>query len=292
MREPVLERRTHRRNTVAISDELKPKTVPVTGTDIDEQKELLNQTIFGVRFPWEAVLFATIGALSEVVDALFMNATLEVLGKDLSPVVAIVISFIVGAGCFFSMAFVGFQLGNRRYFSKIGERISYGFWAVAGVSLVIAKLLAGLVSGGLDDVIGGSMSLPELLATEEFISNAIIAFVQLVLYIGTGFMTRDSIRILTDNDLREYFLARKTYRKLLDELSVQRGNIIEDISKLRSYPKFAKRLFSTKNAVRQNIAQYNESARALIEAKMAITVEPELMEAMYNSAMEKEGKLK
>lgn len=255
-----------------------------------EPQENLYQTIFGVRFPWEAIFFVTVGLLSEVVDAMFLNATLETLGKDLNPTVATVISYIVGAGCFFSMAFVGFQLGNRRYYTKFGERISYGFWAVAGVALVLAKLLAGLVGGGLDDVLAGKMSVGDLLVTEEFISNAVIAFVQMVLYVGTGFMTRDSVRILTDNDLREYFLARRRFKKLLDELSEQRGDIVEDISKLKAYPKYAERLVESKRSVKKNVVQYNESARALIEAKMAISVEPDLMEDMYNNAMAKEGR--
>ncbi|MDO4889237.1 MAG: hypothetical protein Q4A25_00890 [Candidatus Saccharibacteria bacterium] len=257
---------------------------------IDIPKENLHQTIFGVRFPWEAVFFVTVGLLSEVVDAMFLNSTLETLGKDLNPIVATIISYIVGAGCFFSMAFVGFQLGNRRYYTRFGEKISYGFWAVAGVALVLAKLLAGLVGGGLDDVIAGNMSLGDLLASEAFISNAVIAFVQMVLYIGTGFMTRDSVRILTDNDLREYFLARRRYKKLLDELSDQRGDIVEDISKLKAYPKYAERLVESKRSVKKNVAQYNESARALIEARMAISVEPDLMEDMYDNAMAKEGR--
>lgn len=253
-------------------------------------QEKLYQTIFGIRFPWEALLFVAVGLLSEVVDAMFMNATLETLGPDLNPVVAVIISYIVGAGCFFSMAFVGFQLGNRRYYTKIGERISYGFWAVAGIALVTAKLLAGLVGGGLDEAIAGEISFGDVFATEEFISNAVIAIVQLVLYIGTGFITRDSVKILTDNDMREYFLARRKYKKLLDELSEQRGDIVEDISKLKAYPKYAKRLVNSKRSVKKNVEQYNESARALIEARMAITVDPDLMEDMYDNAMAKEGR--
>ena len=259
----------------------------------EEQKapiEKFYQTIFGIRFPWEAVFFVTVGLLSEVVDAMFMNATLETLGTDLNPIKATIISYIVGAGCFFSMAFVGFQQANRRYYSKFGEWMSYGFWAVAGIALVSSKLLAGLVGGGLDDAIAGTISFSDVFATEEFISNAVIAIVQLVLYVGTGFMTRDSVRILTDNDMREYLLARKKYKKLLDELSEQRGNIVEDISKLKAYPKYAKRLVKSKRSVKKNVAQYNESARALIEARMAITVEPDLMEDMYDNAMEKEGR--
>lgn len=255
----------------------------------DDSSEKLQQTIFGVRFPWEAIFFVTVGALSEVVDAMFLNATLETLGRDLDPTTATIISYIVGAGCFFSMAFVGFQFGNRRYYTKVGERVSYGFWAGSGIALVVAKLLAGLVGGGLDSVIAGRMSASELFGSEEFLSNFIVAMVQAVLYVGTGFMTRDSVRILTDNDLREYFLARRRYKQLLNELSEQRGDIAEDISKLKAYPKFAERLVLSKSSVKKNVAQYNESARALIEAKMAITVDPDLMEDIYDRAMEKEA---
>ncbi|MBR2600750.1 hypothetical protein IKE07_01245 [Candidatus Saccharibacteria bacterium] len=253
-------------------------------------QEKFFQTIFGIRFPWEALFFITVGLLSEVVDAMFLSGALNVLSPDLGEAQNAIIAYIVGAGCFFSMAFVGFQLGNRRYYTKIGERISYGFWISAGIALVAAKLLAGLVSGGLEAVIANEKTLADLLGSKEFISNAIVAAVQMVLYIGTGFMTRDSVRILTDNDLREYFLARKRYKNLLDELSEQRGDIVEDISKLKAYPKYAERLVESKRSVKKNVEQYNESARALIEAKMAITVEPDLMEDMYNNAMAKEGR--
>ena len=253
--------------------------------------EKMEQSIYGVRFPWEAFFFVATGFASEVVDALFLNATLETLGSDLDQLTATIISYIVGAGCFFSMAFVGFQLGNRRYYTRFGEIASYGFWFFAGLSLVVAKLLAGFVGGGLDDVIAGKISLGELLVTEEFLSNAIIAAVQFVLYIGTGFMTRDSVKILTDNDLREYFLARRRFEELIDELSELRKEIVEDISKLESYPKYAKRLVKSKQSVKKNVAQYNESARALIEARMAISVEPDLMEDIYDKAMEKEKRL-
>ena len=188
--------------------------------------ERLQQTIFGVRFPWECVFFVVVGLLSEVVDAMFMNTTLDFLNPA-NPIINIIISYIVGAGCFFSMAFAGFQLGNRRYYSKLGIGVSYGFWALAGIALVTAKLMAGLVnSGELESVMLGRTELGTLFSNTDFISAAIVAVVQLVLYIGTGFMTRDSVRILTDNDMREFFLARRTYKKMLDELSDYRGDIL------------------------------------------------------------------
>ena len=258
---------------------------------IETLSEQWHQTIFGVRFPWEAYFFVAVGFASEVVDSIFMHGTLETLGGDLSPEAAWVISGIVGAGCFFSMAFVGFQLGNRRYYTKFGEWISYIFWATAGLALVIAKLLAGLMSGNiLMGVANGSMELKDALGSEEFISQAIVAIVQLVLYVGTGFMTRDSVKILTDNDLREYFSARRRYDELLEELSEKRQTLLEDMSHLGAYERRAKRLIKSKAATKKNIAQYNEAARALIEARMSISVEPDLMEGMYDDAMKKEGR--
>ena len=253
--------------------------------------EQWHQTIFGVRFPWEAWFFVAIGFASEVVDSIFMHGTLETLSGDLDPVSAWVIAGIVGAGCFFSMAFVGFQLRNRRYYTKFGEWISYGFWAGAGLALVIAKLLAGLVDGGiLMGIADGTSTLGDAIGSEEFVSQAIIAIVQLVLYVGTGFMTRDSVKILTDNDLREYFAAKKKYEELLDELSEKRQLLLADMSHLGGYTRRAKRLIRSKNATKKNIAQYNEAARALIEARMSISVEPDLMESMYDDAMKKEGR--
>lgn len=258
---------------------------------VDVLCEQWHQTIFGVRFPWEAWFFLAVGFASEVVDSIFMHGTLETLSGDLDPISAWIIAGIVGAGCFFSMAFVGFQLGNRRYYTKFGERISYGFWGAAGIALVTAKLLAGLVDGGiLMGVADGSLSLKDSLGSEEFISQAIIAAVQFVLYIGTGFMTRDSVKILTDNDLREYFAAKQRYEELLEELSEKRQTLLADMSHLGAYSRRAKRLIRSKASAKKNIAQYNEAARALIEARMSISVEPDLMENMYDDAMKKEGR--
>ena len=255
-----------------------------------EETEKLPQTIFGIRFPWEVWFFVAVGALSEVVDALFMHNTLQQLG-NIPAFHAIIISAIIGAGCFFSMAFAGFQLGNRRYYSKIGMGISYGFWGLAGLALVLAKLLGGMVKTGLlMKFLKGDITLVTMISNKAFISQAIIAFVQLILYIGTGFMTRDSVRILTDNDIREYQLAKREYEELLDELAEKRRDITEDISKLKSYPKIAKRLIRSKQSVKRNVQQYNEAARAIIEAKMSVSVQPELMEEMYDNAMIKEAR--
>lgn len=252
-----------------------------------EEKELL--TSYSVRFPWCAVFFMLVGAASEVVDAMFMNATLETLSADLEPVQAILISAIVGLSCFMSMAFVGFQQANRKYYTKLGETMSYVFWLTAGVALVLAKVAAGLVGGGLSDVLSGEMKIGELLGTEEFVSNLIIALVQFALYIGTGFMTRDSVRILTDNDLREYFMTRRKYYQAIEELASLEGEIVEDLAKLEAYQKYAERLLRSRKSGRIRVEQYNKAARALVEARMSMTVEPELMDGVYRDVIARES---
>lgn len=243
----------------------------------------------GLRFPWCALLFLVVGMASEVVDAVFMNATLESLSADLDPLQAILISAIVGAGCFMSMAFVGFQQTNQKYYTRLGERMAYLFWIGAGVALVLAKIMAGLVRGGLAEAMSGHMKMAELLATEEFIANLVIAMVQMVLYVGTGFMTRDSVRILTDHNLREYFMVRRQYEQILDELAILEGEIVEDLDKLEAYQEYAKRLVYSKQSGQQQVRQYNEAARALVEARMAMIVEPELMDGIYREAMAREN---
>lgn len=244
----------------------------------------------GVRFPWEASFALGIGMASEVVDSILMSGTLNVLAPELSSFANMVVSFIIGAGCFLSMAFAGFQLGNRHHYSKLGIRMSYLFWALAGLALVVARLIAGLTQGTttIFDVFSEGVPLSEVLGTETFISNITIAIVQAALYIGTGFMTRDSSRILTDSNMREYFNARHKYRKMIQELSDKRNDIVEDLSKLRSYQKYAKRLAESKKSAKDNIEEYNAATKALVETKMAVIVDPDIMEGIYDHAIAKE----
>ena len=103
-------------------------------------------------------------------------------------------------------------------------------------------------------------------------------------------MSRDSAEILSDNNIWEYRRAKKHYEELLDELEDRRKELKEGISILQIYPTYAERLSNSKDSVRDNISQYNESARAMIEAKMAVTVEPDLMNDMYDKAMAKSGR--
>lgn len=264
------------------------KAQPVDDSNLDNIPKH-HSPIFaiGVRFPALVWFFLAVGALSEVVDAMFMNTTLEILSPTMDSFQSICISAIVGAGCFASMAFLGFQRANPRYYSAKGEKLSKTFWLCAGAALVSAKLIAGLVDGGL----GSGVPISELLLSESFIANFVIAAMQLILYFGTGYLTRDSMEILTNRDRRERSAAQKEYVALIQTLSNRRGTIMKDISILKSYQKYAERLLKNREGVLSNVSKYNEAARALIEARMAISVEPELMEDIYDKTMEREAKM-
>ncbi|MBR5046178.1 hypothetical protein IKX73_00915 [Candidatus Saccharibacteria bacterium] len=239
----------------------------------------------GFHFPKIAYFFTIVGILSEVVDAIFLATTLAGnSGRAMEDWQAWAISFIIGATCYASMALIGYQRGKHNVEKQKGEWIGYLTWAAAGISLVLVRLW---VSGLGTLVMGGSMSGTVL---KQFLMGAGVAFLQLVLYFGTGFMSRDSAEILSDNNIWEYRRAKRHYEDLLDELEDRRKELKEGISILQIYPTYAERLSKSKDSVSDNISQYNESARAMIEAKMAINVEPDLMNDMYDKAMTKSGR--
>ena len=253
------------------------------------RKETFTQKIThpnkGFHFPKIAYFFAIVGILSEVVDAIFLATTLAGnSGRAMEDWQAWVISFIIGATCYASMALIGYQRGKHNVEKQKNEWIGYLTWAAAGISLVLVRLW---VSGLGTMIMGGSMSGTTL---KQFLMGAGVAFLQLVLYFGTGFMSRDSAEILSDNNIWEYRRAKKHYEELLDELEDRRKELKEGISILQIYPTYAERLSNSKDSVRDNISQYNESTRAMIEAKMAVTVEPDLMNDMYDKAMAKSGR--
>ena len=248
--------------------------------------------IQGVRFPWEVFFGVGIGFLSEVVDAVLLNDTLKVLTPNMSGAVSLTISMIIGFGCFMTMAFAGFLRGNRKYYSKKSDRISFSCWLTAGIALVAVRIICGLISGNTTvfDVALGDATIGDLFTTEEFITNLIVGLLQFVLYISTGFISRDSVQILTNNDLREYIGAKREHEELMKKLSDKRKMIKADLAKLTTYPKLAKRITRSKSSAKADIAQYNEAARAIVEMKMATTVEPEFMDGIYNNAMNKQKK--
>ena len=252
----------------------------------------LGIVIQGVRFPWEVFFGIGIGFLSEVVDAVLLNDTLRVLTPNMSGGISLTISLIIGFGCFMTMAFAGFLRGNRKFYSKKGDRISFSCWLAAGIALVAVRVLCGLISGNTTvfDVALGDATVGDLFATEEFITNLIVGVLQFVLYISTGFISRDSAQIITNNDLREYIGSKREHEELMKKLSEKRKTIKADLAKLITYPKLAKRITKSKSSAKADIAQYNEAARAIVEMKMATTVEPDFMDGIYNNAMNKQKK--
>ena len=239
----------------------------------------------GFHFPKTAYFFATIGVLSEVVDSIFLASTLAGnSGRAMADWQAWAISFIIGATCYASMAMIGYQRGKHNVVKQKGEWIGYLTWALAGISLVVVRLW---VSGLGYLLMGKPISDTGL---KQFLMFTGVALLQLVLYFGTGFMSRDSAEILSDNNIWEYKRAKRHYEDLLDELEERRKDLKEGISILQIYPTYAERLSKSRESVSDNISQYNESARAMIEAKMAAVVEPDLMNDMYDKAMTKSGR--
>ena len=239
----------------------------------------------GLHFPKLAYFFAIIGILSEVVDSIFLATTLAGnSGRAMEDWQAWAISFIIGGTCYASMALIGYQRGKHNVDKLKGEWIGYLTWALAGITLVLVRLW---VSGVGDLFLKDTLSET---AKNELVNYAGVAFLQLVLYFGSGFMSRDSAEILSDSNLWEYRRAKRHYDDLLEELEDRRKDLKEGISILKVYPSYAERLTESKKSVRENISQYNESARAMIEAKMAAVVEPDLMTDMYDKAMTKSGR--
>ena len=249
--------------------------------------------IQGVRFPREAFFGLAMGVLSEVVDALLLMDNLKVLVPNLGGA-NIAVSILVGAGCFFTMAFAGFCRANPKYYSVKSDRKAIKYWRAAGITLFLLRIVSGMITGAttIFDVALGDAAFGELFAEEEFVKNISIGATQFVLYLSSGYMAYDSVRMLTDNNLREYIQARREYRELRKKLASQNKKVKTDIEKLKMYPNIAERIVKSKTSTKYTVAQYNEAARALIEMKMAVSVKPNWMEQMYDEAMEKQKHLR
>lgn len=248
--------------------------------------------IQGVRFPWEAYFGLAMGVLSEVVDALLLMDNLKTFLPNLGGA-NVAISILVGAGCFFTMAFAGFCRANPKYYSEKGDRRAIKYWKAAGFMLFALRIISGMITGAttIFDVALGDAVVGDLFAEEEFIKNIVVGAAQFVLYLSSGYMSYDSVRILTDNNLREYIQARREYRELSKKLADQNKKIKTDIDKLKMYPNLVARIVRSKSSARYTVAQYNEAARALVEMKMAVSVKPNWMDEMYDNAMAKQKRM-
>ncbi|MBQ1373251.1 hypothetical protein IIY66_00390 [Candidatus Saccharibacteria bacterium] len=251
------------------------KKTTTTTTPEDEQPRL-DGGDYGIHFPWVSVIFLLVGIASEITDALLLNNSLaQVMSVDKNDPRALVISIITGMVCFFSMAAIGYQSANTKVKYKT-KTIEIAIWLVVGIYLAWLRI-------GLDlkniETMEGNFLLQQ---------NVVMGGLQILLYIGTGFMTYAATKQLTNAKLYEYMMAKYEYNKLLDEIADRRAYIINGVSKLALYPGYAERLKQSKNSVLSNVAHYNQSVKSLCEAKMAVTTEPDHMDDMYNRALARE----
>ncbi len=249
-----------------------------TGGDASQNgnQERIDGGDYGIHFPWVSIIFLIVGIASEITDAFLLHESLGVLARGLSDEIAYLISFITGAVCFFSMAAIGYQSANTRvkYSTKT---IEIAIWLAVGIYIASLRILLAVEKGETGTFV-------EVLSNH----NSIMGFLQLLLYIGTGFMTYSSVKQLTNAKLYEYIMAKREYNKLLDEIADRREFIIDGVSELSLYQNYADRLVKSKKSVMSNVAQYNESVKAMCEAKMAVATEPNQMDDMYERAINKE----
>lgn len=231
---------------------------------------------YGIQFPWISIVFLIVGFASEITDSLLLEDVLSPTLSELGPVLVKMISYITGAVCFFSMAAIGYQSANEKieYKTKI---IEIGIWLAVGLYLCWLR-----INGALFDWTNWTTFMSD--------KNVVMGGLAFLLYIGTGFMTYSSTKQLTNVKLIEYVLAKKQYDDLMNELFEIREDIIAGSSDLSIYPNYCKRLMKSRNTVKKNVGLYNKSVKALIEAKMSVITEPNLMDDMYNDAQSKAQK--
>lgn len=242
----------------------------------DGAQERLKGGDYGIHFPWVSIIFLIVGVASEITDAFLLHEALGVLAPGLTDEISYLIAFITGAVCFFSMAAIGYQSANTKIKYRT-KAIEIAIWLTVGIYIASLRVFLAVQEEGLS-------SFTNII----FNQNSIMGFLQLLLYIGTGFMTYSSSKQLTNAKLYEYIMANREYNKLLDEIADRREFIIDGVSELSLYQNYANRLLKSKKSVQSNVAQYNKSVKALCEAKMAVIAEPNQMDDMYESAKIKE----
>lgn len=233
---------------------------------------------YGIHFPWITLLFLIVGIASEITDSLLLVDVLSPILSGLGTTMVYIISFITGSICFFSMAAVGYQSANEKveYKTKVIEII---IWLAVGIYLVWLRINSAFF---------------EFEDFNTFFSDkdVVMGGLTFLLYIGTGFMTYSSTKQLTNRKLYEYLMAKRKYDNLMSDMLDLKGEIEDGLLELALYPKYAKRLINSKQNCFDNIDSYNQSVKALLEAKLSIMTEPDQMDDIYDSALKKEHKYK
>ena len=238
----------------------------------------INGGDYGVHFPWITLLFLVVGIASEITDSLLLVDVLSPILSGLGTTMVYVISFITGSICFFSMAAVGYQSANEKVPYKT-KKIEILIWLLVGIYLVWLRINSAVF---------------EFENFNTFFSDkdVVMGGLTFLLYIGTGFMTYSSTKQLTNRKLYEYLMAKRKYDKLMNDMLSLKGEIEDGLLELALYPEYAKRLINSKDNCLGNIASYNQSVKALIEAKLAVMTEPDQMDDIYERALDKEKKYK
>ena len=229
---------------------------------------------YGIHFPWITLLFLIVGIASEVTDSLLLVDVLSPILSGLPTYMIYIISFITGSICFFSMAAVGYQSANDKvpYNTKV---IEIAIWFLTGAYLVWLRINVAVFEF-------------ENFATFFSDKEVVMGGLTFLLYLGTGFMTYASAKQLSNRKLYEYLMAKREYDKLMNSLLDLKEEIEDGIAALELYQGYASRLTESKNCCLDNIDSYNQSVKALIEAKIALMTEPYQMDDIYGKTIEKE----
>ena len=229
---------------------------------------------YGIHFPWISFLFLIVGILSEITDAFLLVDVLSPILSGLGSTMVYVISFITGSVCFFSMAAIGYQSANEKveYKTKYVELV---IWGAVGCYLVWLR-----INSAVFDFENWNTFFSD--------KDVVMGGLTILLYLGTGFMTYSSTKQLTDRKLFEYFMAKRQYKKLMNDMLGLKGEIEDGLLELALYQEYAKRLVESKKACYDNVEPYNQAVKALIEAKLSIMTEPNQMDDIYDSSLKKE----
>ena len=114
-----------------------------------------------------------------------------------------------------------------------------------------------------------------------------MGILQIVLYLGTGFMTYACFKKITKAVICEYFLTKRKYQKNYEYLEDLKTEILLNISCLRNYGLYTNRLDNYYEKLDGEIEFCKKEVEALVESKMACYVEPDIMDKMYKYSIRK-----
>ncbi len=229
---------------------------------------------YGIQFPWITLLFLLVGIASEITDSLLLVDVLSPILSGLPTYMVLLISFITGSICFFSMAAVGYQSANDKvpYKTKVIEIL---IWFLTGAYLVWLRI---------------NVAVFEFESFSTFFSDkeVVMGGLTFLLYLGTGFMTYASAKQLSNRKLYEYLMAKRQYDKVMNSLLDLKEEIEDGLAELEIYQGYADRLVECKDCCLDNIETYNETVKSLVEAKIALMTEPYQMDDIYDKTFERE----